>query len=81
MPANDEVTIVDPSKHAKKAYPISTFTYCILQPTDPLGNGALLQPFVKYAIGPGQAFGPALDFAPLPKIIKAADEAAANRIH
>jgi phosphate transport system substrate-binding protein len=79
--ANGEIHIVNPPRRAKIAYPISTFTYCILQPTDPLGNGALLQQFVKYALGPGQAFGPALDFVPLPKNIKASDEAAANRIH
>ena len=70
-----------PPRRAKIAYPISTFTYVILQPTDPLGNGGLLQQFVKYALGPGQAFGPALDFVPLPKNIKGADESAASRIH
>jgi phosphate transport system substrate-binding protein len=79
--SNGEIHIVNAPRRAKIAYPISTFTYCILQPTDPLGNGALLQQFVKYAIGPGQAFGPALDFVPLPKSIKARDEAAANNIH
>jgi phosphate transport system substrate-binding protein len=78
--SNGEIHIVNPPRRAKIAYPISTFTYCILQPTDPLGQGGLLQQFVKYAVGPGQAFGPALDFVPLPKSIKAADEAAANRI-
>jgi phosphate transport system substrate-binding protein len=79
--SNGEIHIVNPPRRAKIAYPISTFTYVILQPTDPLGNGALLQQFVKYALGPGQAFGPALDFVPLPKNIKAADERAANNIH
>jgi phosphate transport system substrate-binding protein len=78
---NGEIHIVNPPRRAKIGYPISTFTYAILQPTDPLGNGGLLQQFVKYALGPGQSFGPALDFVPLPKNIKAADEAAANRIH
>jgi phosphate transport system substrate-binding protein len=77
---NGEIHIVNPSRRARIAYPISTFTYCILQPTDPLGNGALLKQFVKYNLGPGQAFGPALDFVPLPKNIKRADEASANRI-
>jgi phosphate transport system substrate-binding protein len=77
---NGEIHIVNPPRRAKIAYPISTFTYCILQPRDPLGNGGLLKQFVKYALGPGQAFGPALDFVPLPRNIKATDEAAANRI-
>ena len=78
---NGEIHIVNPPKRAKIAYPISTFTYVILQPSDPLGNGGLLKQFVKYALGPGQAFGPALDFVPLPRNIKSADERAANGIH
>jgi phosphate transport system substrate-binding protein len=78
--SNGEIHIVNPPRRAKIAYPISTFTYAILQPTDPLGNGGLLKQFVKYALGPGQAFGPRLDFVPLPSNIKNADEAAANRI-
>ena len=79
--SNGEIHIVNPPRRAKIAYPISTFTYCILRPSDPLGQGGLLQQFVKYAIGPGQAFGPALDFVPLPKRIRSADKAAANGIH
>jgi phosphate transport system substrate-binding protein len=78
--ASGEIHIVNPPRRAKIAYPISTFTYCILQPSDPRGNGGLLQQFVKYALGPGQSFGPALDFVPLPKNIKSRDEAAANQI-
>ena len=78
---NGEIHIVNPPKRAKIAYPISTFTYAILQPTDPQGNGVLLQQFVRYAVGPGQAFGPRLDFVPLPTSIKKADQAAADQIH
>ena len=78
--SSGEIHIVNPPRRAKIAYPISTFTYCILQPTDPLGQGALLQQFVRYDLGPGQSFGPALDFVPLPRNIKNADESAANRI-
>lgn len=80
LAGNGEIHIVNPPKRSKIAYPLSTFTYAILQPSDPLGNGVLLKSFVKYALGAGQAFGPALDFVPLPKNIKRADEAAANRI-
>lgn len=81
LAGNGEIHIVNPPRRAKIAYPISTFTYVILQPSDPLGNGALLQQFVRYAVGPGQAFGPRLDFVPLPKNIKKAAQAAANQIH
>ncbi|MHB1835319.1 MAG: phosphate ABC transporter substrate-binding protein PstS [Solirubrobacteraceae bacterium] len=76
-----EIHIVNAPKKAKIAYPISTFTYCILQPTDPQGNGAELKSFVDYALNQGQAFGPALDFVPLPKNIKQSDLAKANQIH
>lgn len=81
VPASEEMHIVDPGRSAKIAYPISTFTYAILRPSDPLGNGGLLKSFVKYALGPGQSLGPRLDFVPLPSRIHRADEAAVGRIH
>jgi len=81
VPAGNELHIVNAPKRAKIAYPISTFTYCILQPTDPLGNGALLKSFVSYALNAGQQFGPALDFVPLPARIKAVDVATLNGVH
>jgi phosphate transport system substrate-binding protein len=81
VPANRELHIVNPPASAKIAYPISTFTYVVLQPTDPLGNGGPLKNFVGYAISGGQSFGPRLDFVPLPKNIKHSDVAALSLIH
>jgi phosphate transport system substrate-binding protein len=81
LPPNRELHIVNPPRRARIAYPISTFTYCVLRPTDPLGHGALLKSFVAYALGTGQTFGPSLDFVPLPPRIKSADEAALSQIH
>lgn len=81
VPSNYELHIVNPPARAKNAYPISSFTYCITQPTDPLGNGGLLRAFISYVIGPGQAFGPRLDYVPLPGNIRAADRAALNFVH
>jgi phosphate transport system substrate-binding protein len=81
VPSNREMHIVNPPRGARIAYPISTFTYCILQPTDPLGNGAELKSFVDYAINGGQSLGPRLDFVKLPANIHAADQAAVNQIH
>jgi phosphate transport system substrate-binding protein len=78
VPSDRQVTIVNPPKRAKSAYPISTFTYCIVPTTAP--QGALLRSFIGYALGAGQRFGPALDFAPLPKGVHNADEAAVNQI-
>ncbi len=75
VPANNELTISDPPKKAKKAYPISTFTYAIV-PHDAPQKG-FLQQFVKYCITLGQKYGPALDFAPLPKVVT---QAALNSI-
>jgi len=67
VPANNEMHIVDPPAKYKTAYPISTFTYCIV----PLGaaDKELLASWVYYAITLGQQFGPPLDFVPIPKIV------------
>lgn len=78
VPSNNQLTIVDPPKRAKSAYPISTFTYAIVPTNSPVGS--LLQSFIGYALGGGQAFGPSLDFAPLPRVVKAADLATLSRI-
>jgi phosphate transport system substrate-binding protein len=75
VPGNNELHIVNPSKSARIAYPISTFTYAIVQPTDVFGNGATLKQFIAYALTGGQAFGQALDFVPLPSGIKRAAQA------
>ena len=79
MPSNNEVTIVDPGKRKKKAYPISTFTYAFV-PTN-AAQGALLKSFIGYAITGGQNFGPSLDFSPLPQNIVNTDENTLNSIN
>jgi phosphate transport system substrate-binding protein len=76
--AANEVTIVNPPRNARSAYPISTFTYALV-PTN-AKNGALLRQFLTYAITSGQQFGPRLDFAPLPRAVKNAALATVNRI-
>ena len=81
VPSNREIHIVNPSRRNKTAYPISTFTYCLLQPTDPLGNGALLRSFISYVITTGQRFGPALDYVPIPASVRRADQAALGQVH
>ncbi len=67
VPGNNELHIVEPPKKAKNAYPISTFTYCIAP------HGAAqksdLSRFILYAMTTGQKYGPALDFAKLPKVV------------
>jgi phosphate transport system substrate-binding protein len=78
---NNEIHLVNPPRRAKNAYPLSTFTYAIVRRTDPLGNGAALKAFIKYAIEGGQAFGPRIDFVPLPKLIKNVGENTLKLIH
>jgi phosphate transport system substrate-binding protein len=80
VPKNNAVSLVDPPKKAKIAYPISTFTYAIV-PKSGNKQGSLLKGFIKYAIGAGQSFGPKLDFAKLPKVILKADKKAVNGLH
>jgi phosphate transport system substrate-binding protein len=79
VPAGNQVTIVDPGKRRKKAYPISTFTYAFVPTNAP--QGALIRSFIGYAITQGQDFGPALDFSPLPQSVVSADEATLNQIN
>jgi phosphate transport system substrate-binding protein len=79
VPNGNQLTIVDPPKRAKSAYPISTFTYAIVPSNAP--QGALIQSFIKYALGPGQSDGPRLDFAALPKVIKSAAKTTVGEIH
>ncbi|HVW46008.1 MAG TPA: phosphate ABC transporter substrate-binding protein PstS [Solirubrobacterales bacterium] len=71
---NAGISIVNPPKKAAKAYPISTFTYAIVPRSGP--QIQFVKQFLTYAIGKGQAYGAALDFAPLPKVVKAAAEKA-----
>jgi phosphate transport system substrate-binding protein len=78
VPPGNQVTIVDPGKRRKAAYPISTFTYAFV-PTN-AAQGALIRSFIGYAITQGQSFGPSLDFSPLPPSVVAADEATLNSI-
>ena len=63
---------------AKDVYPISTYTYVIVPLSSDKANE--LKKFITYAIGPGQEFGPDLNFAPLPSQVVAADKNAIAKI-
>jgi len=78
VPANNEVSIVDPPASAPGAYPISTFTYAIVPLSSP--KAAALTPFLNWAITTGQTFGPPLNFAPLPAMVVTADKATIAKI-
>jgi phosphate transport system substrate-binding protein len=70
VPPSNEISITNPPKKAKTAYPISTFTYAIVPHNAP--QKGFLQQFLNYAITKGQVYGAALDFAPLPKVVLSA---------
>ncbi len=74
LASNNTVSITNPPKKATTAYPISTFTYAIVPKTAAQVN--FIQQFLTYNITKGQAFGAALDFAPLPKVVVTAAKAA-----
>jgi phosphate transport system substrate-binding protein len=75
----NEMHIVNPPKRAKSAYPLSTYSYVIVPQTSP--KKALLKQFILYAMGTGQKFGAALDFAPIPKVVLNASMKTLNLIH
>lgn len=78
LPANNELHIVDSPKSDKKAYPISTFSYAIVpKATSQPGE---LSKFLLYAMGEGQQFAAALDFATIPKVVLKAGIAAAKQL-
>jgi phosphate transport system substrate-binding protein len=70
LPSSNTVSITNPPKKASVAYPISTFTYAIVPHNAP--QKGFLQQFLTYCITKGQVYGPALDFAPLPKVVLSA---------
>lgn len=74
VPASNELHIVAPPKKFATAYPVSTFTYCIVPHGSP--KKAELEQFIGYVLGTGQKYGPALDFAPLPKVVLKAGQSA-----
>jgi phosphate transport system substrate-binding protein len=74
VPPSNEINITNPPKKATTAYPISTFTYAVVPHNAP--QKGFLQQFLNYAITKGQAYGAALDFAPLPKVVLSAAKSA-----
>ena len=74
------VSIVDPSRAYKTAYPISTYTYAIVNKNDP--NVGAVKGFLSWVISPngGLYTGTALDFAPLPAGIRSADAGLINSL-
>ena len=79
VPSNGALSIVNPPKSQKLAYPICTFTYVIV----PLksNKASTLKQFISWAITGGQQYAKPLQFYPLPKLVRTADRAFIRRIH
>jgi phosphate transport system substrate-binding protein len=79
VPGNNEISIVNPAKKFRAAYPISTYTYVIL----PLQTASApeLRKFVFWALTKGQPLGLRLRFVPVPKTVLVASEKTLKRIH
>jgi phosphate transport system substrate-binding protein len=71
-PSFTGVSIVNPPKKYKTAYPISTYTYAIVNTNN--SNKAAVKDFLDWAISPsgGLYAGTSLDFSPLPAGIRSA---------
>jgi phosphate transport system substrate-binding protein len=82
LPANSDLRISIVNGPGPQAYPISSFTW-IISYVDVRDNAkaAQIREFLTWAIHDGQRYGPALDYAPLPAAIVAADEAKIRMIH
>ena len=78
VPADNKLSIVDPPKSQRLAYPICTFTYVIL-PTK-TENAAALRKFVFWALTGGAKYGPKLLFEPVPKIVLSASEKTLKKV-
>jgi phosphate transport system substrate-binding protein len=79
VPSNGELSIVNPPKTQKLAYPICTFTYVIV----PLksNKAATLKQFISWAITGGQKYAAPLQFYPLPQLVVTADKTFVRKIH
>jgi phosphate transport system substrate-binding protein len=67
IPADNKISLVNPPKSQKLAYPICTFSYVLLPlKTD---KAPVLRKFVHWALTGGQKYGPPLRFVPIPKAV------------
>jgi phosphate transport system substrate-binding protein len=78
-PDNGGISIVNPAKSQKLAYPICTFTYAIIPKQT--SKAAELKRFVNWALTKGQASGPKLLFSPIPRVVLRASLKTTALIH
>jgi phosphate transport system substrate-binding protein len=78
-PTTNELSIVNPPKKFKLAYPISTYTYVIVPAQSP--KAADLRKFLFWAVTKGQSYGPKLLFQPIPRAVLVVAEKTIAKIH
>src|SRR5690242_9514464 len=78
-PDNGGISIVNPAKTQKLAYPICTFTYVIVPKQT--SKAPELKKFVNWALTQGQVDGPKLLFVPIPKVVLKASLKTTALIH
>jgi phosphate transport system substrate-binding protein len=78
-PDNSGISIVNPAKTQKLAYPICTFTYVIVPKQT--AKATELKQFIRWAVTKGQADGPKLLFYPIPKVVLNASLKTLNLVH
>jgi phosphate transport system substrate-binding protein len=78
-PDNGGISIVNPPKSQRLAYPICTFTYVIIPKQT--AKAADLKKFVNWALTKGQVFGPKLLFVPIPRVVLQASLKTTALIH
>ena len=76
---SSSLEIVDPSRRARIAYPIATFSYLVVPANAP--QKPLLGEWISFVLGAGQAFGASLDYAALPPNVLSASNAAARQFN
>ena len=79
VPKNNALSVVDPPKKVKNAYPICTFTWVIV----PLKTSKAhdLKAFINWAVTKGQSYGHPLLFLPIPKVVQTAAKKTTARLH
>jgi phosphate transport system substrate-binding protein len=79
MPDDFRVSITDATGEA--AFPISSFTWLLVpKKIEDASKREVLVDFLKWMLGPGQAMTPALQYAPLPAVVIAKEQAAISQI-
>jgi len=81
VPKNNAISIVNPPKSKKKAYPISTFSWVIVPKKTP--KAAALKRFIGWAITKGQRVAGAQkrQYVPIPPIVQKAAQRTLKKIH